>query len=427
MSLLSYINPSSVKLDIPTTTINNIKSTDICKKTYESTDSNKIDTNRSSITSAMVDNVKSKKYGYIPGVNKGQVIGENIDTFTVQDIEPQHLVNILQGNVEIQPQDYYKTVAIKIALDKDENGNTTHLTQKEVMLSLSLLRFYRNFRNLYIFTKLINGDSIISLRLIEYFVVNYVVDNNTVYNILHYKANPSYLINQLTKKHNSRSNKRINNKNTANTYTDEIKDDIEKHTNLQNTRKLVGEELDIMMDFDNYILVHDRYKAQLKEHSKLSFDPFCRSTRICRNTNKTDSKSPVSKSTRIYLVLPGGVTLATTIAQLNFFKWAIQDHVLEYIIDNQDVIDAAMTDYESNKYSNNNSKNSYDITNNDSTINDEMVDNIINDESLISDSEQLVTGNKTRTKKANGRRRRRGRENNRMITRYTCRRTVTFD
>ena len=53
------------------------------------------------------------------------------------------------------------------------------------------------------------------------------------------------------------------------------------------------------------------YKAQLKAYSKKYFDPFCRRNRI----NYKQS-------------------LSTTIGQLNFFKWAIENHIISYIQDN---------------------------------------------------------------------------------------------
>lgn len=461
---------------------------------------------------AIIDDIESKKYGHLPSVIKGHVVGEDISGFKKENIDSQRMMDILQNIIKIQPEDYCKTVDIKIALERDENGESTHLTHKELLLSVSLLKFYNNFRNLYIFTKLVNGESAISLRLIEYFVVNYVVDNNTVYNMLHYQANPSYLIKRLDKQI-SRKSTSSNTKSTitttptnpansssstdtmvnANAKTkkglhitaskEEISKNINKNKKSAEKRKLMGDELDIMVDFDNYILVHDRYKAQLKEHSKLSFDPFCRSTRVCRGTN-------TSRSTRICLVLPGGVTLSTTIAQMNFFRWAIHDHVLEYILDNQSTIDEAMTDYEtrkaisssvtledslepnSNDNHENNSINCHSDTDADDTnaiihgntdsglISDTVngssasdtnnhniqnVDGSGNDNGGGNDNDNGNTyarlkggsaitgavGGSIRTKKASnsqqGRRRRRGRDNNRTVTRYTCRRTITFD
>ena len=58
------------------------------------------------------------------------------------------------------------------------------------------------------------------------------------------------------------------------------------------------------------------YRSQLKAYSKLQFDPFKRHDRITINVPKN-------------LVDCG--TLETTVAQLNFFKWAIESKILDYL------------------------------------------------------------------------------------------------
>ena len=57
------------------------------------------------------------------------------------------------------------------------------------------------------------------------------------------------------------------------------------------------------------------YKAQLKSYSKKRFDPFCRRERLNFNYNKNNG-------------------ISTTIGQLNFFKWAIDNLIIEYIKEN---------------------------------------------------------------------------------------------
>ena len=67
------------------------------------------------------------------------------------------------------------------------------------------------------------------------------------------------------------------------------------------------------------------YKSQLKSFNKKKFDPFCRKNRIifeCKNGNKIE----------------------TTIGQLNFFKWAIDNLVIEYIINNYSDIENDMNE-----------------------------------------------------------------------------------
>lgn len=58
--------------------------------------------------------------------------------------------------------------------------------------------------------------------------------------------------------------------------------------------------------------VHKSYKEQLDGYRKKLFDPFCRDKRIPFYYNETQ-----------YLI--------TTVAQLNFFKWAITYKVLDYV------------------------------------------------------------------------------------------------
>ncbi len=65
------------------------------------------------------------------------------------------------------------------------------------------------------------------------------------------------------------------------------------------------------------------YKAQLKAYSKKRFDPFCRRDRITFFYTKTNS-------------------IITTVGQLNFFRWAISNGVLDYVINNLKKIDKDM-------------------------------------------------------------------------------------
>ena len=59
-----------------------------------------------------------------------------------------------------------------------------------------------------------------------------------------------------------------------------------------------------------------QYQAQLKAYSKVQFDPFRRHKRIT-----IDVPSTILKEGKI----------ETTIAQLNFFRWALNNKVLEYL------------------------------------------------------------------------------------------------
>ena len=69
--------------------------------------------------------------------------------------------------------------------------------------------------------------------------------------------------------------------------------------------------------------VYFDYKLKLKAYSKKRFDPFCRWDRIS-------------------IPYENGTSIETTIGQLNFFKWAIENRVIEFIEDNYDVIEKDM-------------------------------------------------------------------------------------
>jgi len=59
-------------------------------------------------------------------------------------------------------------------------------------------------------------------------------------------------------------------------------------------------------------LVYLSYKGQLKAYSKQYFDPNCRRERIM-------------------FTIPGHEQFMTTIGKLNFFRWALESNILEYI------------------------------------------------------------------------------------------------
>jgi hypothetical protein len=70
-------------------------------------------------------------------------------------------------------------------------------------------------------------------------------------------------------------------------------------------------------------VVHLNYKNQLKAYTKKSFDPFCRRDRIQFPYNNDNF-------------------LITTVGQLNFFKWALETKIIDYINENINDIDTDM-------------------------------------------------------------------------------------
>ena len=132
------------------------------------------------------------------------------------------------------------------------------VTQNSMLLG-NLMRFYKDDNNLEKMLSIINGESNISLRIVDWFATNYAKANFTVYSI--------------------------------------------------------GEQR---------FKVYNDYKLKLRAYSKKRFDPFCRWERI--NIPYKD-----------------GNQIQTTIGQLNFFKWALENGVIDYIEENKDAIEQDMT------------------------------------------------------------------------------------
>ena len=109
---------------------------------------------------------------------------------------------------------------------------------------------------------IINGDSRVSLRIVDWFATNYAKKNYTVYDIT---------------------------------------------------------EEDSVRRFK----VYNDYKLKLKAYSKKRFDPFCRWDRI-------------------NIPYKSGNAIQTALGQLNFFKWAIENKILNYIESNYDQIEHDM-------------------------------------------------------------------------------------
>ena len=66
--------------------------------------------------------------------------------------------------------------------------------------------------------------------------------------------------------------------------------------------------------YTNPFIVFFRYKSQLSGFQKKFFDPFCRRSRINFYFND-DIDNPI----------------VTTVGQLNFFKWAIENHIISFL------------------------------------------------------------------------------------------------
>ena len=145
---------------------------------------------------------------------------------------------------------------------KPFSTTTTSNTQNELLMK-NLMEFYNNKENITKMMRIINGESNISLRIVDWFVTNYAKKNYTVYEL--------------------------------------------KHSQNKVSR----------------FKVYNDYKLKLKAYAKRRFDPFCRWERIS-------------------IPFDNEKNMETTIGQLNFFKWAIDNEIIEYIKKNYDDIEADM-------------------------------------------------------------------------------------
>lgn len=84
-----------------------------------------------------------------------------------------------------------------------------------------------------------------------------------------------------------------------------------------------------------YFNIYLDYKNQLKAYSKKFFDPFCRQKRLIINIQtfkwRDYSENDISEN-----------EIVTTVGQLNFFRWFIDNKILDYALNNIRFIDADM-------------------------------------------------------------------------------------
>jgi hypothetical protein len=164
-------------------------------------------------------------------------------------------------------------------------------TQNDLLMR-NLMDFYGNKENIHKMMNIINGESKISLRIVDWFVTNFAKKYYTVYNL--------------------------------------------------QTQRISGQEE--LMRFK----VYNDYKLKLKAYSKKRFDPFCRWERIS-----------IPYDEEKYM--------ETTIGQLNFFKWAIENRIIDFIKANYEEIENDMNARNSTSKRKFSLDNKDTITNNDKT------------------------------------------------------------
>jgi hypothetical protein len=206
------------------------------------------------------------------------------------DIESQ-LDSIISLNSKSELEPEIKHLSHQVDSDTDsESGfdvyvkGTKNITGRQTLLIIPILRFFNSNTNLNKLTPILDGTSPISLRLIDWFVTNYCKKFNTMYNVKKY---------QTADQDNTLNNTAI----------------LGEKPSCQETKTSKRRYSD---NFDNYFIVHSNYKGQLKTCNKKNFDPFCRRNRIQ------------------FYYTPNRYFI-TTVGQLNFFKWAIENHIIDYI------------------------------------------------------------------------------------------------
>jgi len=165
---------------------------------------------------------------------------------------------------------------------------TKDIQGKSELLLVKLNKFYQDSKNKNDLIKILNGQTKISLRIIDWFVTNYSKKHFIEYIIQDKIKSPKRntlkktTINKISQKNNSK-------------YTS---------SNRQ---------------FNVFL----SYRSQLNAYSKKQFDPFCRRNRIDFYFNETQF-------------------VTTTVGQLNFFRWALSNNVIDYILKNYEEIEVDM-------------------------------------------------------------------------------------
>lgn len=161
--------------------------------------------------------------------------------------------------------------------------------------------------------------------------------------------------------------------------------------------------------------VYDNYKAELKSHSKKQFDPFCRRIRII--FNYTTNGNNVNK-------------LKTTVGQLNFFRWAIENEIIQYIQQHYNEINNNMNIFKTNTRKNKKKttpSSSTASTTTTSTNNSDNDDNSLNNSSIGTNSSDssvhIQNTNNGATKKKNSQ----GGMSHKIMTKSKVKTVISFD
>jgi len=160
-------------------------------------------------------------------------------------------------------------------------------SSEELLLKSLTNYFQKHARHRDILYKIVSGQYSISLRVIDWFITHYAKAMNILY------------------------------------WIDESKNTIVEQ--MPNNAATMAHYKKIHLYYE--------YRAQLKSYTKMHFDPFRRHERITFALDKPASvthgaTSPRAKSDE---QTSAARVIETTVGQLNFFRWALQNHVIDYI------------------------------------------------------------------------------------------------
>jgi len=174
---------------------------------------------------------------------------------------------------------------------KDFDPLTFFKTQKQLCYYKIIHKFFRKCSKELILKMIdiINGESLISLRVLEWVVTK------SGKNSININSNLDVNIESDSNDSNS-NNSNSNNSNNSNNSSLSSKND--------------------------YSSVNIMYKAQLKSYKKKNFDPFRRDKKFYFPYDKDDPTK----------------TILTTLGQLNFFKWAISSNIIASVEKNYERI-----------------------------------------------------------------------------------------
>lgn len=87
----------------------------------------------------------------------------------------------------------------------------------------------------------------------------------------------------------------------------------------------------IILNNDKYFDIYNEYKNQLKSYNKKYFDPYKRINKFELTNEKTNQK------------------IITTVGQMNYFKWLIENKIIDYIEKNYIIINKEYEEFMSKK------------------------------------------------------------------------------